>query len=148
VLVSSKAAHSVNMPVNFPPTSLLGQALAYLDVEGPRRVARGENITFPFTLRRKKWLFSQSVKRAKASAALDSVIGFARLNRLKPSRYLQLLFKQLPGCQSVESFEQLLPWHLDKNQFNPSAICVPDAPYRCFTQLPVRAAPFVLRKVG
>jgi hypothetical protein len=57
-----------------------------------------ENAIRPFAIGRKNWLFSNSVKGAKA-------------NDLEPQAYLTQLFTKLPNCQTLEQFEQLLPWN-------------------------------------
>ncbi|WP_305802286.1 transposase domain-containing protein [Thiolapillus sp.] len=37
---------------------------------------------------------------------------------MEPYRYLRHVFKELPRAQSLEEIEQLLPWHVDKEQIN------------------------------
>lgn len=114
-----------------PPTSLIGKAITYLDnqwsllttyVEDGRLAIDNnlmENAIRPFTLGRKNWLFSQSVRGAEASAALYSMIETAKANGLEPYHYLCHIFKELPCADSLEAFEALLPYNLDKVQFNP-----------------------------
>lgn len=115
-----------------PPTSLLGKALTYLNNQWPLltvyvgdgRLSIDNNLTEnairPFTLGRKNWLFSQSVKGVTASASLYSLIETAKANGLEPYRYLCHVFKELPSADSLEAIEALLPYNLDKVQFNPS----------------------------
>lgn len=51
-----------------------------------------------FTIGRKNWLFSDSPKGAKASAAVYSIIETAKANGLNPFRYFQYLFEHLPNA--------------------------------------------------
>ena len=48
-----------------------------------------------FTIGRKNWLFSDSPKGAKASAAVYSIIETAKANGLNPFQYLKYLFEHL-----------------------------------------------------
>ena len=43
---------------------------------------------------------------------------FREAHGLEPYRYLRHVFKELPRAQSLEEIEQLLPWHVDKEQIN------------------------------
>jgi transposase len=113
-----------------PPTSLTGKALGYLanqwstltvycddgrieiDNNGVERAIR------PFVIGRNNWIFSDTVKGAKASANLYSLIETAKLNGLEPYRYLHHVFKELPNAQTLEEIEQLLPWAVDKEHIN------------------------------
>ena len=72
-----------------------------------------ENAIRPFAIGRKNWMFSSSQSGAKASAMLYSVIETAKANGLEPYAYLRTLFTQLPGCETVENYESLLPWNVD-----------------------------------
>ena len=64
---------------------------------------RAENAIRPFTIGRKNWLFSVSVKGACASAMFYSVIATACANGLAPEEYLTRLFSSSPGTL-------VLPW--------------------------------------
>jgi len=113
-----------------PPTSLTGKALYYLDNQWDKlirycedgRLEIDNNATErairPFVIGRRNWLFSDTVKGAKASANLYSLIETAKAHDLEPYRYLQHIFKELPKAQSLDDIEQLLPWHVDKAQIN------------------------------
>ena len=46
--------------------------------------------------KRRNWLFADTVKGAKASAALYSIVSTARANGLEPYAYLRRLFAELP----------------------------------------------------
>jgi hypothetical protein len=69
-----------------------------------------ENAIRPFALGRRNWLFADTVKGAKASASLYSLVQSARANEREPYAYLRRLFAKLPAAKSVEDFEALLPW--------------------------------------
>ena len=104
-----------------PPKTTLGKALHYLDHQWPRLVGYledgrypidnnvVENAIRPFAIGRKNWLFSASVKGAKASANLYSLIETAKANGLEPYAYLKHVFTQLPNAQSYDDVDQLLP---------------------------------------
>ena len=62
-----------------------------------------ENAICPFTIGRKNWLFSASVKGACAGAMFYSVIATACANGLAPEEYLTRLFSSSPGTL-------VLPW--------------------------------------
>ena len=105
------------------PKGLLGQALAYLDKnwgklnvytqDGRLNIDNNnaENAIRPFVIGRKNWLFSASVKGAKASANLYSLIETAKANGREPYTYLCHVFKELPKAESVDELEMLLPWN-------------------------------------
>ncbi|MFD2310727.1 transposase domain-containing protein, partial [Microbulbifer halophilus] len=57
------------------------------------------------------WLFSDTPKGAKASAALYSLIETAKANDLEPYDYLQRVYAELPQANTVEAIEALLPWN-------------------------------------
>jgi hypothetical protein len=60
---------------------------------------------------RRNWLFSDTVRGAKASAMLYSIVSTARVNGLEPYAYLRRLFAELPKAKAVEDFEALLPFN-------------------------------------
>ena len=61
--------------------------------------------------KRRNWLFADTTKGAKASAALYSIVSTARANGLEPYAYLKRLFTALPNAKTVEDFEALLPFN-------------------------------------
>lgn len=66
-----------------------------------------------FTIGRKNWLFSTSVKGAESSAAAYSIIETAKANGLDPYLYLSTIFRYLPSQDLVkepESIDKFLPW--------------------------------------
>ena len=106
------------------PSSKLGEALGYLltqwsklvrYVEDPRLAIDNnlaENAIRPFALGRRNWLYADTVKGAKASATLYSLVSTARANGLEPYAYLRHLFAELPKAKTVEDIEQLLPFNI------------------------------------
>ena len=67
-----------------------------------------------FTIGRKNWLFSDSPKGAKASAAVYSIIETANVNGLNPFQYLKYLFEHLPNAdikRHPEHLDDVLPWN-------------------------------------
>jgi len=105
-----------------PPTTATGKALNYLNNEWDKLVRyledgrlaidnnRAENAIRPFVVGRKNWLFSDSVNGVTASANLYSLIETAKANGLEPYAYLRHLYTHLPGAQTIEAIEALLPW--------------------------------------
>ena len=104
------------------PSGKLGDALGYLLKQWPKLVRYvedprlamdtnlAENAIRPFALGRRNWLFADTVKGAKASAALYSIVSTARANGLEPTAYLRRLFTELPKAKTVEDIEALLPF--------------------------------------
>ncbi len=105
--------------------SLLGQAIAYSLNQWEKLTAflkdgrleidnnRSERSIKPFVIGRKNWLFANTPRGAKASAAIYSVIETAKENGLHPFQYLKYLFEQLPqlpDSQDLEALEPFLPW--------------------------------------
>ena len=69
---------------------------------------RAENAIRPFVVGRKQWLFSNTVKGAKASAVFYSITATACANGLNVERYFTYLFKTLPHTKKID--EDYLPW--------------------------------------
>jgi transposase len=107
-----------------PPKCPTGKALSYLYNEWSyisRYIDDGrvhidnnfiENKIRPFAVGRKRWLFSDTVAGAEASAALYSLVETAKANGLEPYRYLRHLFERLPFAKELPDFEALLPWNV------------------------------------
>ena len=103
------------------PKTTLGKALQYLHNQWPRLIRyledgrypidnnRAENAVRPFTVGRRNWLFSQSVRGVKASANLYSLIETAKANGIEPMAYLMRAFEALPKATSLQDVEALLP---------------------------------------
>ena len=73
-----------------------------------------ENAIRPFTVGRKKWLFSDTPKGAKASAAIYSIVETAKANGLDVFKYFELLLTVLPSMEFLTNpdiIEKLLPWN-------------------------------------
>jgi hypothetical protein len=107
------------------PKGLLGKAVTYLDKNWDKLTIYtedgrlsidnnpAENAIRPFVVGRKNWLFSATVPGATASANLYGLIETAKANNIDPYNYLRYIFKELPGAQTVEQVEQLLPWNTE-----------------------------------
>lgn len=107
-----------------PPKSLTGVALSYLDKQWNKLVPifdyghvpldtnAVENAIRPFAVGRKNWLFADTVRGAKASANLYSLIETAKANGIEPWAYLERVFRDLPAAVTIEQVEALLPSHV------------------------------------
>ena len=107
-----------------PPKSLTGVALGYLDKQWQKLVPifdyghvpldtnLVENAIRPFAVGRKNWLFADTVRGARASANLYSLIETAKANKLEPWAYLERVFRDLPAAVTLEQVEMLLPSHV------------------------------------
>lgn len=108
------------------PGSLLGKALHYLTAQWPKLVRYvkdgrypidnnpGENAIRPFVVGRRNWLFADTVAGANASANLYSLLQTCVANRIDGYRYLKALLVELPKAKTVDHFEALLPWRLER----------------------------------
>jgi len=117
-----------------PPTSATGKALNYLHNEWSKLIRYlddgrleidnngAENAIRPFVLGRKHWLFSASVKGVKSSVNLYSLIETDKANGLEPYAYLRYLYAALPGAETVEAIEALLPGNVDKEMLNKAVV--------------------------
>jgi transposase len=81
-----------------------------------------ENAIRPFVIGRNNWIFSDTTNGAKASAGFYSLIETAKANGLEPYRYIRYLFQELPKVKSIEEYEALLPWNVDKDFINSNSI--------------------------
>ncbi len=110
------------------PGSAAGKALNYLHNEWDKLTCYlddgrleidnnlAENAIRPFVVGRKNWLFSTSVAGVNASANLYSLIETSKANGLEPYAYLRYLFAELPGAETVEAIEALLPGNVNPQQ--------------------------------
>jgi transposase len=108
-----------------PPQSLVGKAISYTLNEWDKLIRyldlacmtpdnnEIERAIRPFVVGRKNWLFSNTPRGARASAAIYSLIESAKANRLEPYAYLRFLFSRLPHAQDKESVKGLLPCFLN-----------------------------------
>ena len=75
-----------------------------------------ENAIRPFVIGRKGWLFADTPQGAHASATHYSLIETAKANSVEPFAYYAWLLKELPYAETVEDFENLLPWNFKKSE--------------------------------
>ena len=71
-----------------------------------------ENAIRPFAVGRKSWLFSDSSKGARASAACFTMVESAKANGLEPYAYIHHVLKHIAIAETVEKLEALLPWNV------------------------------------
>ena len=68
---------------------------------------------YSFTVGRKNWLFSDTVKGARASAVIYSLVETAGANGLSERGYLHIVLSNLPSMdfrQHPELLKDLMPW--------------------------------------
>ena len=78
-----------------------------------------ENAIRPFVIGRKNWLFSDTVKGAKSSAIVYSLIETAKANGVEPYAYLALVLTDMQYIGkpfSNETLESLMPWSEEMKQ--------------------------------
>ncbi len=107
------------------PKSALGKAIhytleqwKYLEnylLDGRLEISnnRAERSIRPFVIGRGNCLFSNTLKGAKASAVIYSIIETAKENNLKPVNYLTYLFEKLPNIDfknKPEILNDFMPW--------------------------------------
>ena len=107
------------------PKSALGKAVQYtlgqwkylvnylLDGRCELSNNRAERSIKPFIIGRKNFLFSDTVRGAKSSAIIYSIIETAKENGLIPMNYLTYLFEQMPNIDfknNLDLFELIFPW--------------------------------------
>ena len=86
------------------------------DGEVPIDNSAAERSIRPFTIGRKNWEFMNTIKGAKASAVIYSIVETARLNNLSSYYYVDHLLTELPklrdenGNIDTASLDHLLPW--------------------------------------
>ena len=105
--------------------SALGQALSYcINQEQYLRVFldngsvpmdnnAAERAIRPFTVGRKNWVLIDTIKGAKASAVIYSLVETAKANNLRTYEYLELLLTEIPNHlddKNFDYFENLMPW--------------------------------------
>ena len=120
------------MDASYPltiPQSPLGQAFAYC-LKGNRwqgltrfmedgRLEIDNNLQEqeikPLVIARKNFMFCQSMNGARALCLHMSLIRTALLHGLNPNQYYVSLLKRIPYCNTLEDYEQLLPWNIFKD---------------------------------
>lgn len=82
----------------------------------PMDNSASERAIRPFTVGRKNWMLIDSVKGAKASAAIYSIVQTAKLNNLRVYNYLEYILTEMKdiidedGHMDKEKLKPLLPW--------------------------------------
>lgn len=113
VLSKSKISKAINYALNHQ------QGLCEYLNDGylPMTNSLDERTIRPFTVGRKNWLFSTSVKGAESSATAYSIIETAKANNLDPYKYLSYIFKYLPheDITNKDFLNSFMPWN-DKIQ--------------------------------
>ena len=114
-----------NQP-SIPPKSLLGQAVSYtlnqwdklMTYLNDGRLDISNNLSEraikPFVMGRKGWLFANSIAGAHAAATIYSIIETCKYHRIEPYDYLRYILEALPQCQTIEDYEKLLPYQIDR----------------------------------
>ncbi len=72
----------------------------------------------PWVIARKNFLFASSIDGVNANCHYMSLIRTALLHGLEPYQYLAAVFNRIPYCQTVEDYEELLPWNISQSTFN------------------------------
>ncbi len=107
---SSKLAEAVTYAQN--QRQFLEEFINHGDVEISNNFA--ENAIRPFTVGRKNWLFSDTVKGADSSAIVYTIVETARANGVEPRAYLNHILQQMPylgNTPSAQAMEPLMPWN-------------------------------------
>ena len=108
-VVGSKLEDAVNYALN--QEQYLRAFLKNGEVEISNNFA--ENAIRPFVIGRKNWLFSDTVKGAKSSAIIYSLIETAKANGVEPYVYLTLVLTDMQYMGrpfSNEELENFMPW--------------------------------------
>lgn len=106
------------------PKSATGKAINYCINQWPRLINftldgrleidnnRAERSFRPFVIGRKNWTFATSMKGARSSAIIYSIIETAKENDLNPFHYLTYVLEQLSwiDINDPAAIEKLLPW--------------------------------------
>ena len=70
-----------------------------------------ENIARPYAIGRKNFLFHDTVKGARASSSIYSLVETAKLNNLNIYAYLETVLLYMPDYKNEpEGIEELMPW--------------------------------------
>ena len=71
-----------------------------------------ENIIRPIALGRRNWLFTGSERAGQRAAAIQTLLGTAKLNGLDPAAWLRDTLEKLPTCLNSE-IDSLLPLRIE-----------------------------------
>jgi hypothetical protein len=77
--------------------------------------ASAENTTWPFEVKRRNWLFDETIPRAQACTTIFSLIETAKANHPEPYDYLLYILKYISSVDTIEKLESLQPWHTKLN---------------------------------
>lgn len=112
--------------LSVPPKSLLGAAISYTLNQWHKlvvylddgRLENNNNLSEraikPFVMGRKAWLFANSVEGAESAAIIYSLIETCKHHHVQPYAWLKYVLQKIPTCQTLEEFEALLPFNIDK----------------------------------
>ena len=126
-LLDELQQYLINNQPHIPPKSLLGQAVSYTLNQWPKilnylkdpRLDISNNLSEraikPFVIGRKGWLFSNSVAGANAAATIFSIIETCKYHKIEPYDYLRYVLNVLPQCQTIDDYEKLLPYKIDRS---------------------------------
>ena len=78
--------------------------------------AGAENAIRPFAVGRRRWLFCDTPKGARASAIHYSLIETCKANGVNPDDYYRYILPRIAKAQTVDDWEALLPWNV-KSEF-------------------------------
>jgi transposase len=116
------------------PKSPLGRAFAYCLKHwdglcvflNDGRLEADNNLTEqeikPFVIARKNFMFANSVDGAKALCLHFSLIRTAKRHQLDPYRYYVKVLEAIPHCQTVDDYEELLPWNINLEKVGAVAV--------------------------
>ena len=68
-----------------------------------------ENVIRPIALGKKNWLFAGSERAGQRAAAIQSLLGTAKLNNLNPAEWLKDILEKLPTWPNSR-IDELLPF--------------------------------------
>ena len=71
-----------------------------------------ENIIRPIAIGRKNWLFTGSERAGQRAAAIQTLLGTAKLNGLDPAAWLRETLEKLPTCLNSQ-IDSLLPLRVE-----------------------------------
>ena len=71
-----------------------------------------ENIIRPIAIGRKNWLFTGSERAGQRAAAIQTLLGTAKLNGLDPAAWLRETLEKLPTCLN-SNIDSLLPLRVE-----------------------------------
>jgi transposase len=126
LLLDSLFTYLQDNQIHIPPKSLLGQAVGYtlnqrsklmnylLDGRLENNNNRSERAIKPFVIGRKGWLFANSVAGAHAAANIFSIIETCKYHKIEPYDYLRYVLQAIPQCHTIEDYEALLPYNINR----------------------------------